>query len=124
MEETRYVCRVDGCGKSFRRKEHLARHEYGHDPANMLKCPVCKREFNRKSDVPSLICVILILFFTVAFRSFVLRDIIPDAIVNHPLIQGFVTKWSDLLNIPKRPTPYSSKPTNSIPHIVTVCNAI
>lgn len=48
MEEGRYVCRFDGCGKSFRRKEHLARHEYGHDPANMLKCAVCKREFNRK----------------------------------------------------------------------------
>ncbi|MAD84576.1 MAG: hypothetical protein CL912_16580 [Deltaproteobacteria bacterium] len=48
MDSRQHVCSVEGCGKSFSRKEHLSRHEKTHDPENILTCKVCGREFNRK----------------------------------------------------------------------------
>ncbi|TVY43912.1 hypothetical protein LOCC1_G003520 [Lachnellula occidentalis] len=49
MENNLFNCRHAGCGKCFARKEHLGRHEKTHDPSNLLQCPACKRNFNRKS---------------------------------------------------------------------------
>lgn len=51
MENRQWDCRHPGCGKSFARKEHLARHEKTHNPANLLQCPVCKRHFNRNDSL-------------------------------------------------------------------------
>ena len=51
MDSRRYACKHGGCGKTFARKEHLARHEKSHVPANLLQCPACKRHFNRKFDL-------------------------------------------------------------------------
>ncbi|TVY45971.1 hypothetical protein LSUB1_G000223 [Lachnellula subtilissima] len=48
MENRQFICRHAGCGKSFARKEHLGRHEKAHDPSNLLQCPACQRNFNRK----------------------------------------------------------------------------
>ncbi|CZR56525.1 uncharacterized protein PAC_06414 [Phialocephala subalpina] len=51
MEYRQWDCKHAGCGKSFARKEHLARHEKSHNPANLLQCPVCKRHFNRNDSL-------------------------------------------------------------------------
>ncbi|KAH8812588.1 hypothetical protein F5884DRAFT_729690 [Xylogone sp. PMI_703] len=51
MENHRYTCGFPGCARSFTRKEHLNRHQNGHDPANILRCTVCMREFNRNDSL-------------------------------------------------------------------------
>lgn len=41
-----YVCSIDGCNASYRRKDHLTRHLLHHQ-GTMFKCPIesCCREF-------------------------------------------------------------------------------
>ena len=45
----RFLCPHDGCGKSYSRKEHLARHELNHNPTQIYRCEVegCGRTFVR-----------------------------------------------------------------------------
>lgn len=44
-----YICDYPGCGKSFQRSEHLARHKLNHNPKKIFKCtqPGCKKTFVR-----------------------------------------------------------------------------
>ncbi|KAI2471089.1 hypothetical protein F4781DRAFT_142270 [Annulohypoxylon bovei var. microspora] len=45
-----WECSVPGCGKKFSRKEHLTRHNLGHNPEHQYKCHICGRRYAR-SDV-------------------------------------------------------------------------
>ncbi|KAK9894300.1 hypothetical protein P389DRAFT_174352 [Cystobasidium minutum MCA 4210] len=42
-----YVCSHDGCGKSFMRSDHLARHKLNHEPQQIFHCDRCPRTFVR-----------------------------------------------------------------------------
>ncbi|KAK5631332.1 hypothetical protein RRF57_007046 [Xylaria bambusicola] len=46
----RFECEVPGCGKVFRRKEHLTRHSKSHDTQLQYACHICGRRYAR-SDV-------------------------------------------------------------------------
>ncbi|KAI0518159.1 hypothetical protein F5B22DRAFT_599909 [Xylaria bambusicola] len=46
----RFECEVPGCGKVFRRKEHLTRHLKSHDTQLQYACHICGRRYAR-SDV-------------------------------------------------------------------------
>ncbi|CAI4217149.1 unnamed protein product [Parascedosporium putredinis] len=39
-----FTCGIDGCGKSFNRKEHLKRHFNTTHEENLIKCPFCKEK--------------------------------------------------------------------------------
>lgn len=45
-----WECSFPGCGKKFSRKEHLTRHNLGHNPEHQYKCHICGRRYAR-SDV-------------------------------------------------------------------------
>lgn len=47
----RQKCLHPGCGKSFARKEHLARHVRSHKQTNRYTCQFCQREFTRRFDL-------------------------------------------------------------------------
>ncbi|KAG9002771.1 hypothetical protein FRB94_004718 [Tulasnella sp. JGI-2019a] len=49
-----YVCQVEGCGKAFRRGEHLKRHVrslHTHDKPERCTHPGCGKEFSRKDNM-------------------------------------------------------------------------
>ncbi|PON85028.1 TFIIH C1-like domain containing protein [Trema orientale] len=50
--ERPYVCSVDDCRSSYRRKDHLTRHLLGHKGI-LFKCPIenCKREFSIQGNM-------------------------------------------------------------------------
>ena len=45
-----FICLVEGCGKRFKRKEHLVRHGTSHNEVKAFVCGVCSKGFAR-SDV-------------------------------------------------------------------------
>ncbi|KAL5359178.1 hypothetical protein BJX96DRAFT_174127 [Aspergillus floccosus] len=47
-EGDRFYCGYDNCNASYRRKEHLRRHEAQHAGAATSVCPLCDRIFTRK----------------------------------------------------------------------------
>jgi len=49
-----YVCQVEGCGKAFRRGEHLKRHVrslHTHEKPERCTFPGCGKEFSRKDNM-------------------------------------------------------------------------
>ncbi|KAK2007299.1 hypothetical protein LZ32DRAFT_56457 [Colletotrichum eremochloae] len=42
-----YTCDVEGCGRSYLRKEHLTRHRKEHTTAPSFSCPSCGTSFTR-----------------------------------------------------------------------------
>ncbi|KAG8873245.1 hypothetical protein FRB97_006908 [Tulasnella sp. 331] len=49
-----YICQVEGCGKAFRRGEHLKRHVrslHTHDKPERCTYPGCGKEFSRKDNM-------------------------------------------------------------------------
>lgn len=49
-----YICKVEGCGKAFRRGEHLKRHVrslHTHEKPERCTYPGCNKEFSRKDNM-------------------------------------------------------------------------
>ncbi|KIW10640.1 hypothetical protein PV08_11604 [Exophiala spinifera] len=44
---SRHVCPVQGCGKTFKRPEHLSRHRLNHRPKKIYNCGTCHKDFVR-----------------------------------------------------------------------------
>jgi len=65
----KYTCPVNGCGKSFQRKEHLTRHERAHNPETLFVCKVCKRKFNRRFESLSVFVYEGIFTYTSEFKT-------------------------------------------------------
>jgi uncharacterized Zn-finger protein len=47
----RFRCNVDGCEKTFSRREHLKRHLVIHGGEKQFACPVCAKSFNRNDNL-------------------------------------------------------------------------
>ncbi|GES62482.1 transcription factor with C2H2 and Zn(2)-Cys(6) DNA binding domain [Aspergillus terreus] len=47
----RFYCRYSNCNASYRRKEHLRRHEAQHAGTSMSVCSLCDRTFTRKDTL-------------------------------------------------------------------------
>ena len=52
----RFSCAIEGCEKSFVRKEHLARHQRSthHRADYSHTCHVCEKKFNRRLEYSSI----------------------------------------------------------------------
>ncbi|KAJ5888983.1 hypothetical protein N7495_009024 [Penicillium taxi] len=46
--DRKFHCSHDGCGKSYSRAEHLARHQLNHAPKQIFHCEYCPRSFVRQ----------------------------------------------------------------------------
>ncbi|KZV64207.1 hypothetical protein PENSPDRAFT_588754, partial [Peniophora sp. CONT] len=47
-----FVCEVEGCGKCFRRREHLKRHMLSlHTNDRPFRCPDCDKVCNRRDNL-------------------------------------------------------------------------
>lgn len=44
----RFVCKSEGCGKSFNRRDYLSRHEANHSKVKPFSCEQCQMGFSRK----------------------------------------------------------------------------
>ncbi|EPZ36399.1 hypothetical protein ROZALSC1DRAFT_29647 [Rozella allomycis CSF55] len=46
-----YVCKFQGCGKSFKRKTHARRHAKTHSDEKPFRCELCPKAFTRKDNL-------------------------------------------------------------------------
>ncbi|KAI9373857.1 hypothetical protein BJX61DRAFT_357486 [Aspergillus egyptiacus] len=51
MRENEFKCHFPGCTASYRRKEHLGRHQTQHRLRLSFQCPTCGREFGRSDTL-------------------------------------------------------------------------
>merc|ERR1719445_2014268 len=49
IENARHICNIDGCNRSFSRKNYLRTHEKSHNKA--LQCTFCRKIFYKKYDL-------------------------------------------------------------------------
>ncbi|KAG9233816.1 hypothetical protein BJ875DRAFT_463215 [Amylocarpus encephaloides] len=50
-KESTHQCLVEGCGKRFKRREHLKRHERTHANTESFICEFCRKIFNRSDNL-------------------------------------------------------------------------
>ncbi|RAL08048.1 C2H2 type zinc finger domain protein [Aspergillus homomorphus CBS 101889] len=51
MDTTHFSCSHPGCGRTYRRKEHLTRHMAGHRQITAAACPFCDKTFSRNDTL-------------------------------------------------------------------------
>lgn len=48
VDPIKHQCKI--CGRSFRRVEHLRRHQLSHESQNLSTCSTCGKVFSRGSE--------------------------------------------------------------------------